>query len=330
VNAVRIGILGAARIAPVAVILPAQRLPEVKVTAVAARDPARARDFANRHRIGRVHPSYEALLADPEVDAVYNPLPNALHARWTLAALKAGKHVLCEKPFTANAAEARQVAEAAARSGRVVMEAFHYRYHPLAERMREVITGGEIGAVQRVETWLCFPLPLFSDIRYRYDLAGGATMDAGCYAVHLARLLGGGEPEVLSATPKLLGRSTDVDRAMRAELRFPSGATGRVTCSMWSSTLLRIAARVTGDSGRLDVFNPIMPQKLHRLTVRSRTGTRRETSSRRPSYECQLEAFTAAILRGAPVLTSPEDAVANMSVIDAIYTRAGMRLRGAS
>lgn len=325
---VRIGVLGAARIAPMAVVRPARRSAEATVVAVAARDPARAARFAARHGIGETRPGYEALIADPEIDAVYVPLPNGLHARWTLAALEAGKHVLCEKPFTANAAEAERVAAAATGTGLVVMEAFHYRYHPLAHRMRAVVESGELGAIRHVEVWNCFPLPVFSDIRYRPDLSGGATMDAGCYAVHMARLLGGEEPEVVSARAKL--RTPDVDRAMTAELRFPAGHTGRITCSLWSSTVLRVAARVVGDAGELRVLNPVAPQFWHRLTVRTGAGRRVERLPRRPSYEYQLDAFCAAVLRGAPTLTPPADAVANMRVIDAIYTAAGMGPRGSA
>jgi predicted dehydrogenase len=296
------------------------------VVAVAARDRARAEAFARRHHIPRVHDSYEALLADPEIDAVYNPLPNGLHAEWTLRALDAGKHVLCEKPLTANAAEAEQVAAAADRTGLVVMEAFHYRYHPLAHRMVEVVRSGEIGAVRHVEASLCFPLPRFSDIRYRYDLAGGALMDAGCYAVHMVRLLGGEEPVVRSARAKL--HDPLVDRAMTAELAFPSGHTGRIRASMWSSSLLRVAARVVGDAGELRVFNPFGPHHFHRLTVRSPLGRQRERFGRRPTYEYQLEAFCDAVLDGRPTLTPPADSVANMRVIDAIYAAAGLPPRG--
>ncbi len=141
----QIGVLGAARIAPPALIKPAKTNNDVVVAAVAARDVSRARAFAAKHDIARVHDSYEALLADPDIDAIYNPLPNGLHGKWTRAALAAGKHVLCEKPFTANAAEAREIAELAAQSDRVVMEAFHYRYHPLALRIEEIIASGELG-----------------------------------------------------------------------------------------------------------------------------------------------------------------------------------------
>src|SRR6201999_2616828 len=173
-KSLRIGVLGAARIAPSALINPAKDNADVVVTAVAARDGSRARAFAAKHGIPRVHESYEGLLADLDIDAVYNPLPNGLHGKWTRAALDAGKHVLCEKPFTANADEAREIADLAAKSDRVVMEAFHYRYHPLALRTEQIIASGVIGKLTRVEAALCFPLPRFSDIRYNYPLAGGA------------------------------------------------------------------------------------------------------------------------------------------------------------
>jgi predicted dehydrogenase len=295
------------------------------VAAVAARDASRAQAFAAKHHIARVHESYEALIADPDIDAVYNPLPNGLHGRWTRAALAAGKHVLCEKPFTANADEAREIADLAAQSDRVVMEAFHYRYHPLALRVEEIIASGELGKLERVETAMCFPLHKFSDIRYNYALAGGATMDAGCYAVHMARTFGGGTPEVVSAQAKL--RDPQVDRAMTAELLFAEGHTGRVRCSMWSSDLLRISAKVVGEHGELRVLNPVLPQMFHRLSVRSADGKRVERFSRRPTYAYQLDAFAAAVLRGEPVKTTPADAIENMTVIDAIYRAAGLPLR---
>ncbi len=324
-NALRIGLLGAARIAPMALIKPAKGSAEVVVAAVAARDTWRAKAFAAKHDIARVHESYETLIADPDLDAIYNPLPNSLHGRWTRAALATGKHVLCEKPFTANAAEAREIAELAAKSDRVVMEAFHYRYHPLALRIEQIIAAGELGKLERVEATLCYPLLKFSDIRYNYSLAGGATMDAGCYAVHMARTFGGGTPEVVSAQAKL--RDPQIDRAMTAELRFPGGHTGRVRCAMWSSDLLQISARVVGDHGELRVLNPVMPQFFHRLSVRSADGRRVERFSRRTSYAYQLDAFAAAVLRGETVKTTPNDAVENMTVIDAIYRAAGLPLR---
>jgi predicted dehydrogenase len=322
---VQIGVLGAARIAPPALINPARENSDVVVAAVAARDVSRAQAFAAKHGIARVHDSYEALLADPDIDAIYNPLPNGLHGKWTRAALAAGKHVLCEKPFTANAAEAREIAEVAAQSDRVVMEAFHYRYHPLALRIEEIIASGELGKLKRVEASLCFPLPKFSDIRYNYALAGGATMDAGCYPVHMVRTFGGSTPEVVSAQAKL--RGPQIDRAMTAELQFADGHTGRIRCSMWSARLLDFSARVVGEQGELRALNPLMPQIYHRLSIRSAAGKRVEHFPRRATYAYQLDAFAGAVLRGEPIKTTPEDAVENMTVIDAIYRAAGLPIR---
>jgi predicted dehydrogenase len=321
--AVRIGILGAARVAPLVLVKPARENDEVVVAAVAARDVARARAFAAKHGIARVHESYEALIADPDLDAVYIPLPNGLHGRWTRAALAAGKHVLCEKPFTANAAEAREIAELAAKSDRVVMEAFHYRYHPLTLRAEQIIASGELGKLQRVEAALCFPLPKFSDIRYDYSLAGGAAMDVGCYAVNMVRTFGGSTPEVVSAQAKL--RDPHVDRAMTAELSFADGHTGGIRCSMWSTDLIRLSATVIGDRGKMRVLTPLAP--FRRLSVRSADGKRVESFSKRTMHAYQLDAFAAAVLRGEPVKTTPEDAVENMTVIDAIYRAAGLPLR---
>ena len=328
----RIGVLGAARIAPNALIRPAREVPEVAVTAVAARDPARAKTFAARHDIPVVHDGYAGLVTDPDVDAVYIPLPNGLHARWCVEALAAGKHVLCEKPLTANAAEARRVADAAEGTGLVVMEAFHYRYHPLVARVLEVLADGAIGRVKHIETALCFPLPRFGDIRYRLDLAGGAMMDAGCYAVHFLRLLGGAthdggaEPRVTSARARL--RSPEVDRYLSAEFEFPDGATGRATASMWSARLLSVSATVVGDAGLLRVRNYVLPQAYHRLTVRSGGRTRHERVPGEASYTHQLRAFAAAVLHGGPNLTPPADSVHTMSLIDDAYRAAGLHPRG--
>jgi predicted dehydrogenase len=325
-DVVRIGCLGAARIAPSALTKPARNVDRAEVAGIAARDRTRAEKFAAKHNVPNVYDDYEKLIAAPEIDAIYNPLPNGLHARWTIAALEAGKHVLCEKPFTANADEAEAVAAVAQRSGLVVMEAFHWRYHPLAHRMVEIMRSGELGPLQRVEAALCFPLPIFSDIRYQYDLAGGALMDAGCYPVHIVRTLAGEEPEVVRATPKLHNR--DIDRAMHAEFRFPSGAAGEITTSMWSTNLLRLHATAVGDLGEMRVFNPTTPQMYNRLKVSVDGRSRVEHFPRKPTYEYQLEAFCAAVLNGAPTLTPSLESIANMRVIDDIYRAAGMKVRG--
>ncbi|WP_440901238.1 Gfo/Idh/MocA family protein [Actinosynnema sp.] len=319
---VRIGVLGAAAIAPAALVKPALKSSAAEVVAVAARDPERARAFADKNLVPKVFDDYRALLDDPDVDAVYNPLPNGLHGKWTLKALAAGKHVLCEKPFAANSEEAERVAEAAEASGLVVMEAFHYRYHPLARRMVEVLP--ELGALRHVEARMCFPLPRFSNIRYDWDLAGGALMDAGCYAVNAVRMLGG-EPEVRSARVRL--RNRKVDRAVKADLVFPEGHVGFVHASLWSGAVLKLSARVIGEKGELRVANPFMPQFGHRMAVRLDGHTRNERFGWKPSYRYQLDAFTDAVLHGKPFPTTARDAVANMKVVDAIYRAAGLPVR---
>ena len=322
----RIGLLGAARIAKNALMKPARDVSEVTVAAVAARDPARAKAYADKHGIPRVHTSYDDLVADPDIDAIYNPLPNGLHAEWTLKAIAAGKHVLCEKPFTANADEAREVAAAAKAAGVVVTEAFHYRYHPLAEKMRTIAHGGELGTIREVRAALCFPLPRFSDIRYSYALGGGAMMDAGCYPLTLLRLLGPSEPEVVSATAKL--RTPTVDRAMSVDFRFEGGATGHLDASMWSRQLLKIAATVIGDKGEMKVLNFVAPHVYNRLSVTVDGTTRRERVQGDPTYTYQLRRFAGVVLRGEPNLTTADDAVITMALIDDIYDAAGLPRRG--
>jgi predicted dehydrogenase len=321
----RLGVLGAAAIAPRALIQPAREVGEVVVDAVSARDPARAARFARKHGVPRVHASYDALLADPEIDAVYNPLPNGLHGRWTIASLEAGKHVLCEKPFTANAEEAERVAAVARRTGLVTMEAFHYRYHALTRRMLDIIASGELGAVRHIAAWLCLPV-IKRDIRWRLDLAGGAMMDMGCYTIHLVRTLAGAEPVVRAARAKLI--APDVDRLLEAELAFADGRTGSITASMLSHRLVGTGVRVIGSAGRMDAINPIAPQYYHRLRVRSSAGDRKERVPGQPSsYLAQLRAFSAAVLRGGPFPTTVDDAIANMRVIDACYAAAGLPRR---
>jgi predicted dehydrogenase len=321
----KIGILGAANIAPAAVIKPAKRTGRAEIVVVAARDPAKAHTYANKHKIPRIAATYEEVLEDPEVNAVYVPLPNGLHGRWTIAALAAGKHVLCEKPFTANADEARLVAEAAAaHPGLVVMEAFHYQYHPLAKRLVEIVQSGQLGTITEIDISFSAPLAKRGDIRYQLDLAGGATMDMGCYPISLLRLLAAG-PRVISASAKL--SSAGVDRAMDARFSLPEGGTARVRCSMFSSSVLRLHAKVTGTEGTLTVFNPFAPQFGHRVRITQASGTRKERFSRRATYDYQLEAFAAAVEEGAPFPTTATDAIRTMELIDAVYTAAGLPLR---
>jgi predicted dehydrogenase len=322
---VRIGILGAARIAPLAVIKPARRTGRATIAAVAARDRDRAEEFASKHHIPHVVDSYEELVQDPAIDAVYNPLPNGLHGAWTIAALKAGKHVLCEKPFTANADEARAVAEvASAHPGLVVMEAFHYQYHPLTKRLVEIVRSGELGPVSKIDVAFSAPLWHKGDIRYQLDLAGGAIMDMGCYPVSLLRLLAPG-PRVIDAEAKL--SSPGVDRAMDVHFSLPDGGSAHLGCSMFSSSVLRMHAEITAENGKISVFNPFSPQYFHRMKVNGSLGSRKERFSRKPTYDYQLEAFADAVEDGAPFPTTAVDAIRTMELIDAIYTAAGLPIR---
>ena len=324
--ALRIGVLGAARIATNALLVPALDDPEVEVAAVAARDQERAARMAAAYGIPRVLSSYAELVADPGLDAVYVPLPNGAHGRWTLEALAHGKHVLCEKPFAANAEEAEHVAAVARDSGLLVMEAFHYRYHALTTRMLEVVASGRLGRVKRIDAWFRARLRDPADIRWDLALAGGATMDIGCYPIHLLRTLAGGEPTVLSATADV--RGPGVDRWLRAEVALPGGGTGSVSGSMLSRRPRSSGALVTGTAGTMEVSGFVSPQSGHRLVVRDRSGRRVLSVPRTPtSYAAQLRVFADAVLRGAPYPTGVDDAVANMRVIDACYDAAGLPRR---
>jgi len=328
--ALRIGVLGAARIAPAALIRPAAVVDGVKVVAVAARDEARAARFAGRHGIPRVLADYGAVVDDDDIDAVYIPLIPSAHAHWTIRAIEAGKHVLCEKPFTANADEALAVNEAAdrARAGAggdvVVMEAFHWRYHPLAARLLEIVSSGEIGPVRRVAARLVIPIPSRRDIRWQLALGGGSLMDIGSYGVHMMRTLAGSEPTVVSATATT--RLAEVDRYLTADLRFDGGITGRLEAGMWAWPGLALRLVITGERGEIRVFNPLAPHMFHRLTVTT-DRRRREKAAGESTYALQLRAFHAAVRHGAPVLTPPTDALANMRAIDAIYLAAGLSPR---
>jgi predicted dehydrogenase len=315
-----------------ALVRPARQVPEVEVAAVAARDPSRARKFAAKHGIPKVHADYDALLADPDLDAVYNPLPNGLHCDWSIRALEAGKHVLCEKPLASNTDEAERMAEAARRTGRELVEAFHWRYHPLAARMKQIVDGGErviapeLGAVRHIEAHMCMPVPLPGDIRYRFDLAGGATMDMGCYTISILRYLAGAEPEVVRAEALL--SSPQVDRAMQADFRFADGRTGHIHCSLFSSTVFRLRASVVGEDGELRVFNPVVPHLFHRLSLRTPAGSKSEKVRGEATYTGQLRAFAAQVRGGERMPTDADHGIANMRVIDAVYAAAGLERRG--
>ena len=321
---IRIGILGAADIAPNAILRPARAVQGAEVVAVAARDRSRAESYAAEHGIPRVLDSYEALLADPDIDVIYNPTPNGLHGRWTVAAVQAGKDVLCEKPFTANADEARSVASSVRATDRTVMEAFHYRYHPLTLRTIEIVNSGELGRLVSVEAGYGMMGRPRDDIRWDLSLAGGALMDVGCYPVHLVRTVLGSEPTVLRASADQADPGVDAD--MRIELEFPGGISGLVRTSMQSPETY-VYGRFVGEDGELVVENPFVPHKGNKITVTSGGETREEDTTTEPSYNYQLRALIDVLNNGAPVLTGLEDAIANMVVIDAAYEAAGLGVR---
>ncbi len=302
-------------------------MPGATISAIAARDVGRARSFASRHGIPRVHDTYDALLEDDAVDAVYIPLPNGLHGAWTLKAFDAGKHVLCEKPFTANAAEAAAVAAHVRTGGRVVMEAFHWRYHPLMQRLIDLVASGELGEISHVDAGFCFPLLKRHDIRWSRALAGGSLLDAGCYAVHQIRsvvgAVHGGDPTVTAATAKFTGGG--VDRALRGSLRWDDGPTASLRCGFANfAHPVDLHLRVVGTDGEVLARNPVAPHLGGHLVVR--TGRRRtyEWADRIPSYTYQLRAFVDAIRDGTPFPTTADDAVRTMTVIDALHEAAGI------
>ncbi|HET6742997.1 MAG TPA: Gfo/Idh/MocA family oxidoreductase [Kribbella sp.] len=327
----RIGILGAARIAGRAIVEPA-KLTGARLVAVAARDTDRAEAFATEHGVERVHASYQAVLDDPEVEAIYNPLANGLHGPWNLRALAAGKHVLTEKPSTSNAAEAEQVRDAVRSTELVFMEAFHYAYHPVMRRLQELVAKGELGDLQNVEATMVMPPPPDNDPRWSLPLAGGAVMDVGCYALHAQRLfapLAGGAPRLLGARAGERKRVPGVDEWLNADLEFPNGATGTVRTSMAAESV-EFSLKVVGSRG--EAFAPfyVLPQNDDRVIVTTKEDTWVEHLGTRTSYTYQLEAFAGAVRNGAPLLTDADDALATMQLIDECYLAAGMTPRPSS
>jgi predicted dehydrogenase len=330
VDPLRIGVLGTARISATALLEPAASVPEVIVAAVAARDISRAAAYAEQHQIPAAYGGYESLLADPDIEAVYNPLPNSLHGPWTLAAIAAGKHVLCEKPFASNAAEALQVADAAAGSGRVVMEAMHYRYHPLIRRLREL--AGELGPVRYIQCWTSFAIADLGDIRYDYALGGGALMDGGCYALDCLRLLGPGEPAVTAAVADphgFLAGGAVADRAMAVRLDFPGGATGWFESAFTRDGEFRADVHVSGERGTVWVQDFIRAHWGH-LVAAAADGSvlADERGGGDTTYVEQLRAFAGAVADGGSVPTSAGHAVTTMRLIDDAYRAAGLLPRG--
>jgi predicted dehydrogenase len=328
VDELYIGILGASRIAPLALVAAAEEVTGVAVAAVGSRDRARAESFAAAYGIPRAYHGYEAILGHDDLDAVYIALPASEHAKWTSAALTRGLHVLVEKPMALNAPQAERVINAAAATQLILMEGFHWRYHPLAEVMIELTK--ELSPLSTARAQFEVSNTNYDDIRWQLRLGGGALMDLGCYAIHWLRSALAGEPVVLEAHAETV--VAGVDGTIEARLRFPDGVDAQVRASMLknppSSDFIALY-EAEGAGGFLRVTNPVLPQTGHLVEyeIAGRGGARLEVS-RRPTYSFQLEAFRAAVCEGTPPLTGGSDSIANMRVMDAIYAAAGFQARG--
>jgi predicted dehydrogenase len=325
----RIGVLSTADIARKKVIPGMRTADRVEVAAIASRDAAVARRVADELKIPRSHGSYEALLADPDVDAVYIPLPNHLHLEWTLAAARAGKHVLCEKPLALTAADAQRMVDACETAGVRLMEAFMYRLHPSWVAVRELVASGRIGRLQAVQSWFSYYNDDPTNIRNIRDFGGGALMDVGCYSINLSRMLFGGEPTAVQAAIRR-DDATGVDIVTSAILEFGQGV-ATFTCSTRAEDDQRVD--VYGTTGRISIeipFNipPDRPTRVHLLAGGDppvAPGREVLTFEAADPYGVEAQRFAEAILDGLPTPTPPEDAVANMRVIERIVEAAEPR-----
>jgi len=355
----RFGILGAANIAPIALILPVKNHPDAVVKAVAARDQARADAFAKKHGISKAYGgpgAYQKLLDDPEIDVVYNPLPNGLHYEWTMKALAAGKHVLLETPSANTAEETRKMFAFAQEKGLVLMEAFHYRFHPATRRMKEIVESGELGTLTKIEACIALPSGFVkdSDIRMVYDLGGGAMMDMGCYTLSISRYLAGADPtKIISAKADIHPKFPQIDIGTTATLAFPDarGSTGSadgLTATLYAHFRLlpwfgilprwpRIFVHVTGTRGTAKLYNFAGPWLYHYISVESSEqegGPLRKRTEKRygnlgwTTYRYQLEAFIDKLRGRTPEhWFDAQDSITNMEWIEAIYKETGLGSR---
>lgn len=325
-DVVRWGILSTANIGTEQVIPAIQDAPNCEVFALASRDLSRAQTAADQLSIAKVYGSYEELLADGDVDAIYNPLPNHLHREWTISAARAGKHVLCEKPFALNSSDAQDMVDVCAAEGVKLMEAFMYRLHPSWVKVRELLSSGVIGELRSVQTRFAYFNDDPDNIRNQVDTGGGALMDIGCYAINLSRMVFGSEPTRVQAS---LRKDPDfgVDIVTSALLDFGDGHASFVV-----STQTEPDQRVhlLGSTGRIEIEIPfnIPPDRETRVFLTQAgnpaAGPDTVTITFPPTnqYTVQAELFAQAILDDGPVPTPPEDGVANMAVIEQIVEAA--------
>jgi len=322
---IRWGVLSTAKIGRVQVIPAIQQSQFGRVTAIASRDLARARETAKELDVATAYGSYKELLADPDVDAIYNPLPNHLHVPWTIRCLEAGKHVLCEKPVAMSVAEAEQLAGvAAAHPESKVMEAFMYRFHPQWQTARQLVRNGQVGQLRTVQTFFSYHNVDPKNIRNQKDMGGGALMDIGCYPISMARYLFDSEPR------RVLGQierdpNTQVDRLTSAVLEFFQG-TATFTCATQLAGYQR--TNIFGTTGRIEIEIPINApaDRPCRIWVQLANGSDSTIEEMKfdtcNQYTLQCDAFGRAIVENAPVPTPLADAVANMRVIERVFTSA--------
>jgi predicted dehydrogenase len=322
---VKWGVLGVAKIATEKVIPAMQRGEASEIVAIASREPAKAEKAAKTLGIPHAYGSYEALLADPEIEAIYNPLPNELHVPWTTKALKAGKHVLCEKPIALNASEARALIAARDKSGKLVSEAFMVRYHPQWRRARELVQSGAIGEPRAIQTFFSYRLLDPNNVR-NIPPGGGGLYDIGCYAILTARFIFGAEPNLVVATldrdPKF-----GTDRLGGALLGFPDGRHLTFTIGTQLSAHQRVT--IVGEAGRIEIaipFNALTDRPMKIVIDPGADlvggGARIEEFPVCDQYTLQGDAFSRAVLGEAPLEFPIEDAILNMRVIDALFRSA--------
>jgi xylose dehydrogenase (NAD/NADP) len=313
----RLGILSTAAINQV-ILDAAKASDRLSVVAVASRTDERAAAYARRHGIARWHGSYEALLSDPEVDAVYISLPNAMHIEWSVRALEADKHVLCEKPLHADPAEVERAFDIAERAGLVLMEAFQFRHHPQTAEVLRLVETGAIGRLRLIRSFLGFTLEDPADIRLRPELDGGAFLDAGCYAVNVSRLLAG-EPEQVVAEQVLA--ESGVDLAFAGTLRFRGGVLAQIGASY--VVPLRRELELIGSAGSLRVHDPFRPNRGGSIEFeRGGEVVQVVKAAEDDPYRLQLENLADAAAGRAEPLLGRADAVAQARVLAALYRSA--------
>jgi xylose dehydrogenase (NAD/NADP) len=290
--------------------------PKVDLLAVASRDKTRAEDFAREWEIERAYGSYDELLADADVEAVYIPLPNTLHREWTIKAVEAGKHVLCEKPFSRHPADVEEAFVAAERNGRLLTEAFMYRHNPQTARLKELVAEGAIGELRLVRSAFSYSLYDADNIRLRTDVEGGALMDVGCYCVSGSRLLAG-EPESVSGTAWV--GETGTDWVFAATMRFPGDVLALFDCG--TALPERDELEAIGSEGSLFLDDPWHANEPV-IEVRRDGASERIELEPVDSYRLEVENLSDAIRGEGDLLLGREDAVAQARALEALHESA--------